>query len=226
MLQSSCLSSSSIEKAPSEKRVFFENGKRQWYIIYLRWFAVKHINKWELWAENFPIFFCGKKVHFIHRVLVIERVSANADKTRILSGEMVTFLLSRAVVVSMAGSDNFPPSEAVRHPKLIFYSNNCGKDMKFVFLISFCRCPKNIIIFFCHTWSRRATLFMMNKFMFCRLKKWVITQKALFRTCGWSWCKKCCLINIGKILYANLCRPGSIRACPSSRNYPKLGMGW
>lgn len=131
------------------------------------------------WVENIRCFYAcdALKKGYVYlgpwRLCFLQtQAEKKRFKHRALSGEMVTFLLSQAIsmfiLIIFHHSYAFLVSEIniLRSPSHLFAFP--PPHSRFLFH------RRNIIIIFCHTQIRRrshATLFMMNKFMFCRLKK-------------------------------------------------------
>lgn len=123
--------------------------------------------------------------------------SANGGKNRpntVLSGEMVTFLLSQAVSILILIICRHPPGYTPSEINILQQRLRAGGEghTKSVFLrISpgFLSIVVEYYNFLSCVRIRRshATLFMMNKFMFCRLKKWEITKSTFSDMCIWKW---------------------------------------
>lgn len=118
------LISRSFHNLQAHQKTLENNGQ---HIIYLRYLAVKHINKWKFKQKLFYIRWClmKKGSPWIGRW---RYVSANAGKK-----EHSTFRRNGHIFIISSHihthSNNFPPSNVTLrfflcHPKLIFYSNN------------------------------------------------------------------------------------------------------
>lgn len=146
------------------KKSSLSRGER--YIIYLWYLAVKHINKWKFWVENFPHipFFLWwmpyKKGPGVSVLAIGDMFSANGGKNRpntVLSGEMVTFLLSQAVSILILIICRHPPGYTPSEINILQQRLRAGeKDTQSpsfcVSLPDFYPSSSNIIIF-CHVYE-------------------------------------------------------------------------